>query len=780
MARHRIVTRPRQGFHAKPAFARLHAKLAYAKASLGGNLLLPNKSLNNIFKDLQAGIVCINATSVIRGCRFENIAFLPSNSASYQGTAITFITNFGKKSLTIVGLGKVGTPTINNCERGIYATTSSRPSALDISNCRMTEVQNGIDINATGIGNFSNGVIKDNYIGCTKYLAIIKKRSIGILWNDPSILLSNFSITGNNIDVNQPEAYPTPTGLDEEILPTGIHVVAMHTQATGVGMILDISSNRIDLIKGHQGIVIENVINATINNNNILHDNALYNPRGQVGVHVIGGLNNVVSCNTVTQTDPIGAYIVGFSCESSPGMTMARNTADNTFGSISFVNDNETNCRIQYNDLKYNLEIPNIAPTGLFYNDAQTGPQGLQGNDWIGDFGIGALYEEGDGTYPYCNSLYHVSVGANVNNAINPVAEGTPQLCGDWFTTNGSENDYTCLHILSPNSIEKNSADLNLASGGTLSLSLGYKWSSEIGLYRKFTENPSLAIGDAVINGFMQVQQSQPVATMFGVRNSINGIEGGIASTLLSSIQSVLVQLETNKTSLLSYLENIDTDPSALASFNTLYTQTEALEQLLQSYLLSASNSMALSAASVRNTNNSISSSALPCTAERYVNGLYLETQIITPRALTATELEAVRQIGLNCSKDAGSTVYLARAWYYLQTGLVLNTLCSSFMPPLDVIERNNQIQLAPRSDLVLTPNPADDNVSVNIPANLGESTMFLTDILGRLLLQRKIPESEEASILLIPTEGFANGVYWVSVKTKTRNSLTKKLVITH
>ncbi len=269
----------------------------YFNGSLGGSLLMPNKSINNVFKDLQAGIICINGNAVIQGCRFDNIAFLPNNTALYQATAITFIDNFGKKGLTVAGLGKFGTETVKNCERGIYATTSARPSAVNISDCRMTEVQNGIEIVATGIGNFSKGVIKDNYVGCTKYVIppSIKKRSIGILWNDPSILLSNFSITGNKIDVNQPEAYPTPTGLDEDILPTGINVVAMHNQASNGGMILDISTNQIDLIKGHQGIVVENATNATIVDNVILHDNALYNPRGQVGVHVLGGLNNTAA-----------------------------------------------------------------------------------------------------------------------------------------------------------------------------------------------------------------------------------------------------------------------------------------------------------------------------------------------------------------------------------------------------------------------------------------------------------------------------------------------------
>ncbi len=753
----------------------------YFKGSQGSSLLMPNKALNNLFKDLQAGIVCVNGTSFIQGCRFDNIAHLPNNTALYQGTAITFIDNLGRKGLTVIGLGKFGIPTVNNCERGIYATTSKRPSAVNISICRMMEVQNGIDIDASEIGNFSKGVIKDNNIGCTKYLPVIKERSIGILWRDPSISFSNFSITGNRIDIDQPEAYPTPTSFDEDILPTGINVVAMHNQASGAGLILDISSNWIDLIKGHQGIVVENVANATIVGNNILHENALYDlQNAQVGVHVIGGLNNTVNCNVVTQTDPLGAYIAGIACEASPGMAMARNTVDNTFASISFVNDNEMNCRIQYNDLKYNLGMPDIFSTGLYYNNAQTGPQNLQGNDWIGDFVRGALYEQGNATYTYCNSLYHVSVGANVNNGVNPVVTTNVANCGDWFTIlSSAENDFLCLHAAPPpNAIEKNQADLNLAGGGTLYLSPGYKWSSEMGLYRKFTENPGLAIGDAVINGFMQAQQGQPIAAMYAIRNGINGIEGSIAPALLSNIQNTMAQLEVNEANLLVLLESIDTDPNALASFTTLSVQTAALEQLLQTYLASASNSMALSATSLSNANYSINATTLPGTAERYINGLYLETQVIAPRVLTAPELAAVQQIGMNCPKDAGNVVYLARAWYYLQTGIILDADCASFMPPLDGTERNAQI--IPAEGITLMPNPADGYVEISLPATTKEGSLLLTDMWGRLLLQHKIPESDGSNVLTIPTNDVPNGIYLISVITKSGSRLTQKLVITH
>jgi len=383
--------------------------------------------------------------------------------------------------------------------------------------------------------------------------------------------------------------------------------------------------------------------------------------------------------------------------------------------------------------------------------------------------------------YPYCNSRYHVSPEADVANVTNPVNQGPMQNCGNWFTVEGTETDYTCGGTTGGSgTLTKNEADLNLADGGTLSLSPGYKWSSEMGLIRKFTENPALATGDAVISGFLQSQQGQPVAAMYGARNGINSLEASISPTLLSIIQNTLVQLDVNEASLLALLGSIDSDPNALASFTTLNAQTETLEQSLQSYTTSALSSLAISAATVHNTNNNIISSALPCEAERYINGLYLETQFIAPRALSASEIEAVRQIGLNCPNDAGSIVYLARAWHYFQTGTMVYMDCGSFVPPMGGSERISKPKSESPSDLVLMPNPADGSVEVKFPANVGEGTLNVTDLWGRLLLQRKIPDSEEVASLTIPVEGLASGIYLISVKGKTGKLLTKRLTIAH
>jgi hypothetical protein len=752
----------------------------YFDGSAGGSLLLAGQSTGNLFQNMQAGIVAINGTTRITGCRFVNINYLTGAPAAHQGTSVTFIDNIGGKRLNFVGLGKEDPlATINNCERGVYALTSKPATEAYISACRMVEVQNGVDMEETGAGNLTKGWVTNCYIGCTKYLPNIKKRSTGIELKDPNIAYSNFQINGNDIDMDQPEAF-TPF-VNPEILPTGISVTAMHNQASSNGMLLNITLNQVNLIAGINGITTENIVNANKSGNGIVktkESSDIYRC-----ISVVGGLDNGITCN-ITTNFPQGGQVgipIGILCESTLNAHVSQNSAKEMATCLQFRADNATDCVISYNDVE-NSDPNIILGTGIFYFDACTGPQYLRGNDWLGDFALGAAYENGPNGFTYCDSRYHVSLGANVNNAVNPVNEGPLLSCGTWFTTQEiQEDDYTCGGTTGGGgTLSKNEADLNLAGGGTSSLSPGYKWTSEMGLIRKFTENPVLATGDAIINGFLQAQQGQPVEAMYGVRNSINGLEAAISTALLGNIQNTSAQLDATEAAMLTLLGSIDSDPNVLASFTALSAQAGGLEQSLQSYLISALGSMATGAAAVSNTNNNISATILPGTAERYINGLYLETQFTAPRALSTSELEAERQIGLYCPGEAGSIVYLARAWYYLQTGEMVYTDCGSFAPPLEGGERNIDQQPVHTEDWVLMPNPADGSVTVNFPANAEDGILMLTDLWGRLLLQRKVSDLEGLTSLTIPTEELTNGIYLVSVKEKSGRSLVKRLTITH
>ena len=749
----------------------------YFDGSLGGSLLLGASSFNNKFKDLQAGIVCINGTCTVKGSSFDNIAFLNGIDAKYQGTAITFIDNIGGKSLSIAGLGKNAAATINNCERGIYALTSKSATQAFISDCRMLEVQNGIELDVVDAGNFLRGTASNCYIGLTKYLGIIKVRSTGIEIKDLNIAFSNFTVSGNDIDVDQMEAYVPSLNLN--IFPTGIAINAMQNQSLNNTIAVLIASNIINLIKGQRGIYGENIANANILGNQIQIDYAL--PSGITswdGIYLEGGVNNSATCNSVIFNGSSTATVLGLACDNSPNVIFNQNRTVDALGGLNFRGDNGTSCLISYN----NIEAVDIHQTGIYYEGGRTGPQNLTGNDWIGTFSPAARYLNIPDGFSHCNSIYRVSLDAGAV----PIVAGSIYCNSDtildpWFIyQEASENDFNCGNQTPSRIFVKNESDLYMASGGTANLSPGYKWTAETDLIRKFTEYPSLATGDYVINSFLTTNQSQPVTAMYNVRKDINSIENSVSASMVNNIQSTLTQLEVARTNMLGLLENIDTDPNIMISFTALSTVTEYLEGQLLSFLTSASSSIAISATNVRNTNNSISSSALPCSAERYINGLYLETQFISPRALTLFELNAVQQIGLNCVKDAGNIVLLARAWYYLQTGISIGPSCDNFSSLMEESERNEGVQTKHEDELFLIPNPSDAEVKVLLPSNLGKCTLSMMDLWGKPILRRNLDENEMGISITIPTEAIPNGVYFIFVKENSGKQLIKKLTVTH
>ncbi|HAD13018.1 MAG TPA: hypothetical protein DCF33_11355 [Saprospirales bacterium] len=753
----------------------------YFDGTAGGSLLLAGQSTGNLFQNMQAGIIALNGTCRVWGCRFSNIAYLTNIAAAHQGTALTFVDNIGGKRLNFVGLGKDNPlATISNCERGVYAQTTKPFSEAYVSNCKMLEVQNGVEYDATGVGNFTDGRVTDCYIGCTKYLPNIKLRTTGIEIKDPSIAYSDFQVNNNTIEVDQPEGY-TVNGqlLLKQVTPTGIAVVGMHFPTSSNAIALNIVNNYINLLKGAQGISLTNEANANVVSNQILHDNSIFDFSADFfGIGVVGGASNTLICNSFHQTNPNGANIAGFGCIESPTMTISQNYAESAFSGIVFAGQNETDCVVSYNDLLFDLTLPIGGATGISYLDARTGPQYLRGNDWFGDFDFGAKFSPAPNGFSYCDSRYHLSPEANVANGINPVDVGQMQNCGSWFTIEEvPEGDLTCGGSTNlTSSLSKNEADQNLAGSGTLGLSPGYKWSSEMGLYRKFTDHPYLVAGDPVITGFLQMQQQQPIAAMYGIQNSIRALDGSIPSGLMDNIQDVLAQMATNEENKLALLAGMDNDPNAWASFANLSTESENLESLMEIYLASVSSGLAQSAAAVQSANSSVTCSGLPCTSERYLFGLYLETQIIAPRALTSTELEAVEAIGLYCSAEAGNVVHLARAWYYMQTGELLNYTCGSFVPEIE--ERNSLPTSVAVSSLLLTPNPAGESIQVTMPAQNSGGLLFLTDLWGRIVYQRGIPaETENATI---STEGLPSGMYTLSFKGQTGELSVQKLIIQH
>ena len=76
--------------------------------------------------------------------------------------------------------------------------------------------------------------------------------------------------------------------------------------------------------------------------------------------------------------------------------------------------------------------------------------------------------------------------------------------------------------------------------------------------------------------------------------------------------------------------------------------------------------------------------------------------------------------------------------------------------------------------DFSMFPNPAAGSVNITINDNLVGSMLTVTDITGREIVNTRVQSSNSK----LPTTGFANGIYFITVSSAGNNKLTKKLVV--
>lgn len=97
------------------------------------------------------------------------------------------------------------------------------------------------------------------------------------------------------------------------------------------------------------------------------------------------------------------------------------------------------------------------------------------------------------------------------------------------------------------------------------------------------------------------------------------------------------------------------------------------------------------------------------------------------------------------------------------------------FDPTIDGISENEYLA----SLLDVYPNPATENVTLNIPAELvnnGEQTqLVISDVNGKAVMSRNI---DGPGIVTIETSEFASGVYLITLATESHGNISKRFVV--
>ncbi|MCC6461953.1 MAG: hypothetical protein IT260_15880 [Saprospiraceae bacterium] len=731
----------------------------------GGEFYIPPISFKeNIFRDLQAGIVCLNGNTFINKSTFENIRTISGNTAPYQGTAISFVDFKGNNSLSVNGLGKDHSPTIQNCERGVHANSAGGFSMAEIKNCRIAFVQNGVLVEEAINGNFNSVTILDNYIECSRHFTSHNtSTSTGVDIHDPSPLYSKIVIEGNEFDINQPDAFGPIYGV---LNPTAINISTILPQIsipTNHSMNVQVDRNDIVLTNGFGGIHLSNVPNAIVNDNSIESITTSPN-RTTIGILISGGINNSIKCNKISAQGQILDFIprVGIYVDESVNFILSGNATSNLRSCISLLNDNGTDCAILSNDIIHQ----NVHSVGLFYNDALTGPQYLRGNQWIDNFDTGAGYSSGPNGFSFCNSKFHVSEDANIASANSNLVVAPQQPCGAWFNViELAEPHYPCASPIPSFSLELNEADINLAAGGTSNLQAGFKWSTEMGLYRKFSETPELIENDLVITNFMANQDEQPISFVYEIRK--NFVELFENLTLEEQLLDLQEQARGIRSEMNELLVHIDNTPGTLIEWGVLNEQLSYLNQNAQILLAIWQQETNSAANMIIAKNSAIICPGQPCAYEQFLYGLFLETRITDPREPTYTEKEQIKEIAETCPRDGGPAVFLARSWYYWLTGELLKDSCSNPLPNESYLEQRNQPISSPQyANLNTQPNPAQDWVNITIPVLDMDTDLLIYNVWGQMVRQFEIRNDNNTSIPM-PTSALISGFYTVFLVEK-------------
>lgn len=735
--------------------------------------VLSSGSAVTTFKDLQAGIVCLNSSLKLNGCKFDNINKLFGLSNSYHATAVTYVGN-NWSSFAMDGLGKEGAPTIHNCEMGIHFTVKNLNS-FQVTNCRMEEVQTGILVDALpGNGFITQGNISNNHIECTKYLGNLQTISTGIQIDHPNINNSTFSVRYNDIIMVQPGAF----NIDQNYIvpgidPTGIRIIGLASPShPGESMSINVTDNNVELKKGILGICMENISSGNIFHNIVNNRQAIFDlDHLFAGIKVTGGTNNSVTCNWVAQ-NTVGTF-VGIVIFGSIDVILSTNRTTDLLGSFSLVYDNGTNCDISYND----FQAYNVNQTGLFYSETRTGPQYLRGNDWLGTFASGATFKQGAGAFTYCSSLYTVSPDANIGGSSgNPIDAGTFESCGYWFTIDGTEDDVTCLD---PNrEYKKNNADLEIANGGAQLLSPGYAWSAEMGLYQKFTDHPELIGSDRSLQNFLQAADKSPIAGVYNIRKQYSELDK-ITPAVDESIQQSLAA----QTDLTNNLINLDQKGanafSPTGQWATLSEQLSLLQQSQDILMTEVLEQRAKKAQDIIDNIHAVQCDGQPCANELFFYELYLETQILHPRELTKREFNQLRSLAASCPGEGGPVVFMARSLLFLLTGESVETQCPNGIPQLSGFERSADASGTNSSDLQLMPNPANSGVTILLPDHSDGAALLVQDGFGRTVANTLMLGSGQKSVY-VSTESLPSGYYVVSLQQSAGIAQTKRLIVLH
>lgn len=748
------------------------------EGGMGARFIMPVSAAGNKFSNLPAGVVIKDADALIRGCEFTNIllSYL-GNSMPLEKHGSAIIANMSAPARLLT----VRSAKVTTADRGIYAKVTGMNSQVNIYNTDMDGIQNGIDVECSG-ANLS-GEISNNQITCNRYNTLLNALRhnltvTGISVKYPTMASGTLAIGNNEVNVHIPAFFGPPAML--QIEPKGIHVNSVMPVTNTAAFNFAVYGNQIALTAAVEGVRIGNVVNGTLEDNQITFLAPSQNLSfGLYAFRVIGGSDHSLRCNTITSSGVLPAIALY-----SQGSARIKVDGNKTLlvNGVTFQGYHGTSSYVGGNQLEY-LADDEETSHGIYYNNAITGPQYLTGNQWVGDFFHGAYFSGGESSY--CPSLYTVSHAANVGPGTSNPVVATMDACGPWFTVIQGAMESAALAGCGAGGSSTvgeaagaNAADMMLLSGGLAGLEEGHAWAAESDIYQKFSEHPEWTSGQPLIQTFMQSRVEQSVGQISGLRKGLVGISH-TDPVLLPTLE----ELRTEKSALLEILSEkeaaAETDPVIAAGLPALEADWHAIE-ILGAPLYARWDSIVVAMASnLKTQNTEVACTAQPCLNEKWLYDLYIDVQLLKNRSPNVADLNNLRTLAITCPEVGGPAVYMAQGFYQLLTGEWVEGPCGSPFPPNEEAEERGQtLSVQNAENLRVSPNPANELVNLVLPPFEGTATLILSDALGNFLQRITLPEGQR--FWAFNTKAYASGLYLLHIEANGRRVSRTKLVVAH
>ena len=692
----------------------------------------------NIFSNMAFGVFTDNVSTEVSGARFENLrvtAYDNPGAGFEAGTGIRFLTSLSGTRLDYQG---DQTGDVFNCHIGVEADVlGGTNSWVRVRRADMDAVDFGIRLaNGTAGRLGTTTELSDNFIDHLN-------TGIELLLNN---VLSGFSATTALIKDNQ---ISTGTGNFGVLL----------VNASGSNNTVDVDVITNTLTGGADGVQLQSFSHGNVNGNVITGFQ-------RTGISLLGGSENFVDCNTTTSTS---VAVAGILTNISSDNQYRFNGTDGSQAGIQFNGINNTgganNAVVAFNDIGSHAR-------GLFYatNDASTGPQINQGNQWNGTYGNvsateGAAVHFGNSAFVLGGSLYRTG---NICSQLPTSIYVDPSLlitdwflagmnvdcsleCGVNFTEEGGEGEFA-------QSVAEGSFD----PGGEGT------YSAQKAVYGMLLDEPEM-LNFPILADWKAAHETDPYGILATAELNI-AQAGQLTEEQIHEWNSATQDLN-HAIFVLDSLQNESSDHPDLETWRQYATSANVTIQGFEALQMEA---LASTATSVLNQVISVDGSEFWIENDKTVNKLVLESLMLDAQPTDAQLADAL-YVAVQCPDEGGSAVFRARAYYYAFTGIIVDTECETAQRNSGSNQNSMVIQ---DNSVLLSPNPVKDRFKLQFQHPLeNEVSVSILSTTGLILQKQEINATGQMEIVL-GLKNLPSGMYVCRIETTGASPIFLNFVV--